>query len=103
MVRLYVSPLAPRKARGRSSPILSPLGAVLTARPVFLTATPCGFCCAGRRLYFLRRPVLVTGGCGNVPLPLHGCVPEHALVGASGLLLHLEQRALAPFGAHGGG
>ena len=32
------------------------------------------------------------------PLPLHGCAPEDTLVGASALLLHLEQRALASFG-----
>ena len=33
-----------------------------------------------------------------VLLPLHGCAPEDALVASCPLLLHLEQRALAPFG-----
>ena len=49
-----------------------------------------------------RRPVLPSGqrwGRACLPdlLPLHDRVPEDALVGACSLLLHLEQRVLAPF------
>ena len=54
----------------------------------------------GPRLFGLPRPGpgLLSGERRGRLLPLHGGAPEHALVGASALLLHLEQRALAPFG-----
>ena len=48
-------------------------------------------------------PGWVSRGWGPVPpilLPLHGRAPEHALVGACPLLLHLDQRALPSFGVH---
>ena len=48
-------------------------------------------------------PGWVSRGWGPVPpilLPLHGRAPEHALVGACPLLLHLKQRALPSFGVH---
>ena len=36
----------------------------------------------------------------RVPLPLHGRVPEDALVGASALLLLVEDGTLTPFGVN---